>query len=27
VAAESFRKILVDVASETAKKILWPTEK
>ena len=27
VAAESFRKILVDIASETAKKMLWPNEK
>jgi hypothetical protein len=26
-AAESFRKILVDIASETAKKMLWPDAK
>lgn len=25
-AAESFREILVDVLSETAKKMLWPSE-
>ena len=27
VVAEGFRKILVDIASETAKKIIWPSYK